>query len=65
MLICLFFTVWMEHDNRLKEVLMYIKKTGYADIAKLAAALCLALLAGCIRAAERRQRITDALPALM
>lgn len=46
MLLCLFFIVWAEHDNCLEEMLMYMK-IGYASIAKLAVALCLALLAAC------------------
>jgi len=47
MLIYLFFIVWMEHDDRLKELLMNTRRIGFMSIAKLAAALCLALLAGC------------------
>jgi len=47
MLIYLFFIVWMEHDDCLKELLMNTRRIGFMSIAKLAAALCLALLAGC------------------
>ena len=46
MLICLFFIVRTEHDIRLKEMLMHIKKIGYVSIAIFAAALCLTLLIG-------------------